>query len=113
MPSLSIVNLHVSSNKKNIEFCATMLLWRIYVADKNKTYFGLTVNCPILDFLDRFHKSLSSIKFHINPFSGSRVVTCGQTDMTKLTVAFRNFVNAPENLLMLFTETSGIYVRIT
>jgi hypothetical protein len=48
MLSLSIVNLHVSSNKKNVEFCTTMLLWRIYVADKNKTYFGLTVNCPIL-----------------------------------------------------------------
>jgi hypothetical protein len=37
-----------------------------------------------------------NIKFHENPFSGSRVVPCGQTDMTKLTVAFCNFANAPE-----------------
>jgi len=27
----------------------------------------------------------------------SRFVPCGQTDMTKLTVAFRNFANAPKN----------------
>jgi hypothetical protein len=30
-------------------------------------------------------------KFHENPAGGRRVVPCGQTDMTKLTVAFRNF----------------------
>jgi hypothetical protein len=27
----------------------------------------------------------------------SRVVPCGQTDMAKLIVAFRNFVSAPKN----------------
>jgi hypothetical protein len=43
-----------------------------------------------------FEKSLN-IKFHQNPSSGSLVVTCGQTDMTMLIVAFRNFANAPEN----------------
>jgi len=37
------------------------------------------------------------IKFHENPSSCSRVVTCGQTDMTKVTVAFSNFANAPKN----------------
>ena len=39
--------------------------------------------------------------FHKNPFSGSRVVPCGQTDgqtdMTKLIVAFRNYTKAPKN----------------
>jgi hypothetical protein len=30
-------------------------------------------------------------------FSGSRIVACGQTDMTKLVVAFCNFANAPKN----------------
>jgi len=38
------------------------------------------------------------MKFHENPYSGSRVLygrTDGRTDMFKLTVAFRNFVNAP------------------
>ena len=42
----------------------------------------------------------SHIKFHQNPSSGSRVVPCGrtegQTDMTKLTVAFRNFAKRLE-----------------
>jgi hypothetical protein len=39
---------------------------------------------------------------HENPSSGSRIPPCGQkdgrTDMTKLTVAFWNFANAPENV---------------
>ena len=37
------------------------------------------------------------LKFRQNPSSGSRVVPCGRTDTTKLTVAFRNFSNAPKN----------------
>jgi hypothetical protein len=40
-----------------------------------------------------FEKSLN-IKFHKNPSSGSLVVPCGQTDMTKLIVDFRNFAKA-------------------
>jgi hypothetical protein len=43
----------------------------------------------------------SNIKFHKNPSSGSWVVPCGQTDgqtdMTKLTVGFDKFANAPKN----------------
>ena len=50
-----------------------------------------------LNFLDRFSKK-AQIQCHQNPSSGSRVVPCGrvggQTDITKLTVAFRNFANA-------------------
>ena len=50
-------------------------------------------------------KNYSSVKFHENPSSGSRVVPYGQTDrkvdvqtdMTKLIIAFRNFANAPKN----------------
>ena len=38
-------------------------------------------------------EKVSNIKFHQNPSIGSRVVSCGQTDMTKLIVAFRSFVN--------------------
>ena len=33
------------------------------------------------------------MKFHENPSSGSRGVPCGQRDVTKLIVDFRNFVN--------------------
>jgi hypothetical protein len=51
----------------------------------------------------------SSIKFHENPTSGSRVVAYGRTDgrtdgrtnMTKLIVVFRNFANAPKNALSI------------
>jgi len=34
------------------------------------------------------------MKFHENPSSGSLVVPCGRTDMTKLVVAFRNFAKS-------------------
>jgi hypothetical protein len=41
-----------------------------------------------------------NMKFHENPSSGSRVVprgrADGQTDMTRLIVAFRNFATAPK-----------------
>jgi hypothetical protein len=46
-----------------------------------------------LNFLDRFSKKFSDIKFHENPSNGSPVVPCRQTDrqtdrgMTKLIVA--------------------------
>jgi hypothetical protein len=43
-----------------------------------------------------FSERRSSMKFHRNPSSGSRIVACGQTDMTKLIVAFRNFTKMPE-----------------
>ena len=64
--------------------------------------------CRILMKLEFFrqifeNKSLN-IKFHKNLSSGSRVVACGetdrrtdrQTDLTKLTVAFRKFANSPK-----------------
>ena len=49
--------------------------------------------------LDRFPKMFSNTKFYESPSNGGRVVpsirTDGRTDLTKLTVAFRNFANAP------------------
>jgi hypothetical protein len=58
-----------------------------------------------LKFSRRIFEKYSNIKFHKNPSSGSRVVsfghrgerTDGRTDMTKLTVAFCNFANAPKS----------------
>jgi hypothetical protein len=54
-----------------------------------------------LDFFPKFSGRTSNIKFHENASSDSRVVPHGQTDiqtdMTKLTVVFRNFANAPKN----------------
>ena len=60
------------------------------------TLFLSDFNEPCL-FPNRFKKKYSNIKFHENPSSGSRVVPCGRTDMTKLTVTFRNFGNGPKN----------------
>ena len=60
-------------------------------------------SCPILMKLEYSRQILeksSNTKFHENPSSGSRVFPCGRTegrtDMRKLIVAFRNFVNAPK-----------------
>jgi len=51
-----------------------------------------------LEIYQQFFEKYSNIKFRENPSSGSRVVPCGRTDMTKLIVAFRNFTNAPKNM---------------
>ena len=54
-----------------------------------------------LEFSQLIFEKYANIEFQENPSGGSRVVprggTDGQTDMTKLIVAFRNFANAPEN----------------
>jgi hypothetical protein len=54
-----------------------------------------------LELSQQIFKKFSNIKFHEDPSSESRVVPCrqmgGQTDMTKLTVAFQNFANAHKN----------------
>jgi hypothetical protein len=61
---------------------------------------GLLVKNPVLfSILSRYERvylhnfvKLSNIKFRGNPFRGSRVVTCGQTDIATLTGAhFCNF----------------------
>jgi len=56
-----------------------------------------------LEFSGRFFLKFCDFKFHENPSSGSRVVSCGQTDrrtdMTELIVASLNFVNAPKKIL--------------
>ena len=52
-----------------------------------------------LEFSGQMFDKSSSIKFHQSPSSGSRVVPYGQTDMTKLIVAFRNFVKASKKRL--------------
>jgi len=62
---------------------------------------GLHVQYP--SFQDNNQNRTSSkdfrkiVEFHENPSSGSRVVACGRTDMTKLTDAFRSVANARRN----------------
>jgi hypothetical protein len=57
-----------------------------------------------IEFSRQIFEKCSNTKFHENPSSGSIVVPCRrtegrtdrQTDMAKLTVAFRNFANVPK-----------------
>ena len=49
-----------------------------------------------LEFSQQISEKGLNIQFHQNPTSVSRVIPCGQTDMTKLIAAFRNFANAPK-----------------
>ena len=56
-------------------------------------------SCPVLmelKFSRQIFAKYPNIKFHENPTSGRRVVTCGQTDMEQLIVPLRNFPNAPK-----------------
>ena len=50
-----------------------------------------------LEFSRHIFKKISYIKVHMNPFSGSRVIPFGWTEMMKAIVAFSNFVNVPKN----------------
>ena len=51
-------------------------------------------------FSREIFKKYSEIRFHENEFTGSQVLSCGRTDrrkdMSKLIVAFGNFVKAPK-----------------
>jgi hypothetical protein len=77
-------------------------------------YIGLHVKYPL--FLSDFNETWTSasdfqniyiyiyiylnIKFLENPSSGSRLVPYGQTDMAKVTVAFRNLAKAPKKFFL-------------
>jgi hypothetical protein len=84
-----------------------------------ETYIGLNVQCRLflldfkLEFSPQFFEKYSSIKFHENPSSGVPVVPCGQTDMTKLIVAFRNFSNAPKtNRLHSMSQYAAVCIAV-
>jgi hypothetical protein len=67
-----------------------------------------------LEFFGQIVGKYSNTEFHENPFSGSRVVPCGQTDgrthMTKLIVAFRNFANATKNVKLCKYKMLCVYI---
>jgi len=67
-----------------------------------------------LEYSRQTFEEASNIKFNDNPSSRSRVVPCGrtdgQTDMSKVIIAFRNSANAPRNhTLNLKTHLSFLH----
>ena len=84
-------------------------------------YIGVHVNYPLYlsdmneNFLGRFSKNTPTSNFMKSlPSSGSRIVPCGRTDgrtdVTKLMVAFRNFVNASKNSASVPYQIFVLYV---
>ena len=55
------------------------------------------------EFSGQIFEKYSNKTFHANPSNGSRFVPCGptegKTDVTKLVIAFRNFVYTPKNVI--------------
>jgi len=75
---------------------------RYYYKCRNIFTWTADYSCQILNKLEfslQVFEKFSNTKFQENLSSGSRVVPDGRTDMTKLTVAFRNFANAPKNVV--------------
>jgi hypothetical protein len=68
----------------------------------SSTHYSCQILIPI-EFSGQILGKYSNTKFHENPISGSRVVSCGrrqtygQANKTKLTVAFPTSVNGPKN----------------
>jgi hypothetical protein len=58
-----------------------------------------------------FEKCLK-MKFNENPSIGSPIVPSGRTDMTKLIVAFRNFVDAPKSEQQTKKAKSHLGIRL-
>jgi hypothetical protein len=106
--------------RKNItehKICAsnfsTYTVWNIFHSKKNRARYDRKCilvhikypfySCPILmklKFAEQIFEKSLNIKFYENLSSGSRVVPCGRTDMTKLIVAFRDFAKSDYKLVL-------------
>jgi hypothetical protein len=77
--------------------CSPTYKGKLLCLDETKIRMGYCWNATGKGKQKIFEK-FSDIKFHENPSNGSHIVPCektnGQTDMTKLIVAFRNFEKA-------------------
>jgi hypothetical protein len=51
-----------------------------------------------LEYSRQIFEKYPDVKFNENPFSGSRILPCRQTDMTKLIVLFSQFCENPQEL---------------
>ena len=66
-----------------------MFSWRIYVVDNYETYLDIRVKGATSSVPRQIFIKAPSFKFQLNPSSGRRADTGGQTYMTKVTGAFR------------------------
>jgi hypothetical protein len=108
------------TNIEKINVCSDFLcnfVWNIYYSKKKwARYYQKCISvfmsstrysCPILmklEFSQNILEKYSNDKCHENPTSETRIIPCGKTDkrtdrrtdLTKLTVAFRIFAEAPK-----------------
>jgi len=85
--------------------CDTFLILRVrrIQPDIINVHRFFYYSCKIvikLEIYGQIFEHYSNIKFHENSSIGERVLPCGQTDITKLIVVFRNFANAPINYFL-------------
>jgi len=62
--------------------------------------FALHVLCYVLmkcEFSGQIFITYPIFQFHENSFRGRRIVSCGQTDMTKPIISFHDFAKAPKS----------------
>ena len=109
----TILEKKVTEHKMCLLIFSSSFVWNVSHSKKTwarydkKSKLGLHVKCPLLlsDFNETrifstdFPKNSTNIKFHENPSSGSQVVPCGRTDMTKPVVGCRKFCERAKNSL--------------
>jgi hypothetical protein len=105
---------NVIEHKMCVLIFSVIFVWNCTHSTNNRARYNRNVFWPfkwnavilvrlqwVLNFLGRFYKNPSSIESYQNPSSGGPVApgdrTDRRTDMTKLTVALRNFANASKN----------------
>ena len=106
---------NVLLNIKCVLIFSTTFVWNVSHSKKNWASFdqksiltfrySTSYSCPSLIKLEssqQIFEKYSSFKFNENPSSGSQVVPCEQTDVTKLTVAFRNFAKSDQKFSSCF-----------
>jgi hypothetical protein len=103
------------TENKNVLIFASTLSEKFLILGRNerdiiinvhRSLCKLPFSCHIvmkLEFSRHISEKSSNIKFYENLSSWSRVVPCGQTDMKRLIIAFRNFAKAPRKSSYIYT----------
>jgi hypothetical protein len=82
----------------------------MYIDLMSSTLYSCQVLIKLEFSLQGFENS-SKMKFNKNPSSGNPVIHCGltygQTDMTKMIVAFRNLANSPKRSKIYNRKTTN------